>query len=495
MSKSRRSKKGKLNRIGRRRRRIQIGLLLLLVISISTAYIHLRKADLLPANETAQEWYESNQRPQELISLPADDAPHEHYTEWWYYNGHLQAQDGKRYSFHYVLFVINRLAGHTVAHASLVDHTSGKHFALQQRTAGKPNRQMLDGFDFSFGHWKMAGSNGIDRIALEAPEFSLDLTLENINPPVLHGKTGLLDFKQAGSSYYYSRPRMRVTGTAGLAGQSQLVSGEAWFDHQWGDFRVTALAWNWFAIQLEDGRDLMLFELFTPQGEKVAHFGTLSGRGPDVTLEKKDFAIEVTERWKSQRTKIDYPMGWRITVPRQNLDLTLKPIVKNAEFDGRQSSYLIYWEGPIEVSGSQSGKGYVEMSGYQPGTAAAGSHDTGKPKDADNRSNNGGKPAFATDDQRRASALSSQINTPAEVQQRKTNPEIASTVTQERTAIVNTNSNLRAGPGTNYQIVTTLPKGSPLHVIGQQQNWLRVVAPSLDQGSKAWIYSELVSNP
>ncbi|MCC7106140.1 MAG: hypothetical protein IT307_13435, partial [Chloroflexi bacterium] len=29
------------------------------------------------------------------LTLPKDEAPHQDLTEWWYYTGHLQADDGR----------------------------------------------------------------------------------------------------------------------------------------------------------------------------------------------------------------------------------------------------------------------------------------------------------------------------------------------------------------------------------------------------------------
>jgi predicted secreted hydrolase len=460
MSPKRRSRKGKLNRIGRRRRNLRILLGLIAIALIGTLAYQLHQAGMVPANQAAEEWYEAEQRPVELVSLPADDAAHDYYTEWWYYNGHLQTQDGRRFSFHYVIFVINRMAGHTVAHASFIDHDSGRHFIAQQRTAGKPKDEIRDGFDFEWTNWKMTGSDGTDHLAVDTPDFSFDLQLENDNPVVLHGRTGLLDFKQAGTSYYYSRPRMKITGTAGLAGDSQLVSGAAWFDHQWGDFRVTALAWNWFAIQLDDGRDLMLFELFTPQGKKVVFFGTLSGKGmEDVILGEDDFKAEPTEYWYSDKTRINYPVSWRITLPEQDIDLALTPVIRDAEFDGRDSSYLIYWEGPVEVSGSHTGLGYVEMSGYQPSEKppeAATSSTTPTVKQADTAS----------------------ASTPA------TRPSSA-IVTVER-------ANVRSGPGTQFDTIATLVEGNRLEIIKRQGDWYLVALPGRQPAAETWVYGELL---
>ena len=357
-------KKGKLNRYGRRRLRYRILLVALPLVLLGGLAYQLWQLGMLPANEAATEWYEAEENSRALVKIPDDDALHDDQTEWWYYNGHLRAQDGKRYSFHVALFVINRLAGYTIIHSSFLDHQSGKHYSAQQRTAGKPNDAVQDGFDFRLGQWHIAGAGGRDQLVVQTPDYSLQLTLTGTTDTILHGETGLLDFKAAGTSYYYSRPRMTVTGTAGPTGQASPVSGEAWFDHQWGNFSVTSLGWNWFALQLEDGRDVMLFELFTPAGEKVVHFGTVSSDTILETLDEDAFVVTPTGEWQSPTTKIRYPMGWNVRIPSQALELQLQPISQEAEFDGRQSSYLIYWEGPVEITGSDIGRGFVEMSGY-----------------------------------------------------------------------------------------------------------------------------------
>ncbi|MCB1773678.1 MAG: hypothetical protein KDI88_08685 [Gammaproteobacteria bacterium] len=455
-----RSRKGKLNRIGRRRRNIRIGLLAATIALVGLLVFQLRDSGMVPANQPADVWFEAEQRPVELVTLPADDAAHDNYTEWWYYNGHLDTQDGRQFSFHYVIFVINRMAGHTVVHASFVDHATGRHFTAQRRTAGKPNDGLENAFDFDFSDWKMSGSGGQDRLVIDTPDFNFDLALENVNPPVLHGRTGLLDFKQAGSSYYYSRPRMRVAGTAGIDGNSQLVSGEAWFDHQWGDFRVTALAWNWFAVQLDDGRDLMLFELFTPEGKKVVLFGTLSGKGmEDVILDETGFKVTVTDYWYSEQTRINYPMGWKVQVPGHNVNIALEPVIREAEFDGRDSSYLIYWEGPVRVTGSQGGRGYIEMSGYQPS-------------------------------ERRPAAESSRAQ--EEITLIDNLPSTAAGY--PKPAIVTAdNSNVRAGPGMEFAVIANLASGREVDIVAASDEWYRIDLGERQPAAQMWIHQTLVN--
>ncbi len=348
-----RKKAGRLNRHGRRRLHIRILLGMLLLFSVGFFFYQLWVRGMLPANQPASEWYEASQASKGLVKFPEDDTPHEQQTEWWYYSGHLRTQEGKRYSFHIALFVINRLAKFTILHGAFLDHQTGKYFTTQQRTAGKPNESpAAGGFDFRFGQWRVARTNGRDTLNVQTPEFAMQLALTSTTEPILHGETGLLDFKAAGASYYYSRPRMAVTGTAGPTGKVSPVTGEAWFDHQWGDFSVSSLGWNWFALQLADGRDVMLFDLFTPAGKKVVRYGTVSQHSLLKTLDEKDFSITATGKWQSPTTRITYPMGWKVAIPSMHLALELTPIERNCEFDGRQSSYLVYWEGPVGITGT-----------------------------------------------------------------------------------------------------------------------------------------------
>ena len=322
--------------------------------------------ELVPVNQSAQDWYEVSSQDHLLVSLPKDDAPHpDAYTEWWYYNGHLQTSDGKHYSFHYTIFLLNALATHTVIHASLVDQQTGKHFSYQYRNAGNSSHGSQDGFHFSQGGWLMSGSNGVDKLRSGAPDFSFDLNLTSISPVVYQGGTGLLDFAQAGTSYYYSRTRMQVSGIAGPKGSESAVTGQAWFDHQWGDFRATALRWDWFAIQLNDGADIMLYQLYTSEGVPVLISGTYSKAGETRLLTEDQFMIEDQAYWTSKKSKIKYPIKWRIKVPDQGVNIVLSPVLKASEFDARHSTYGTYWEGAVNISGTETGLGFVEMFGYK----------------------------------------------------------------------------------------------------------------------------------
>lgn len=102
----------------------------------------------------------------------------------------------------------------------------------------------------------------------------------------------------------------------------------------------------------------------TPDGQRLVHYGTVNQQEVLHTLGAEDFKTRPTGRWRSPATGTVFPMGWTLEIPSLGIDLDLRPVSESCEFDGRQSSYMIYWEGPIRISGSHSGKGFVELSGY-----------------------------------------------------------------------------------------------------------------------------------
>ena len=72
-------------------------------------------------------------------------------------------------------------------------------------------------------------------------------------------------------------------------------------------------------------------------------------------------------------------MGWTLRVEPLEMDLTLTPVLTNAEFAASAFIPVAYWEGAVTAEGVRrqeavSGKGFVEMVGYDagsPGLAAS----------------------------------------------------------------------------------------------------------------------------
>lgn len=301
------------------------------------------------------------------LDLPADAAAHGSGMEWWYYNGILAAANGERYAFHVAVFVAPGLVKHTAMHAALTDLQTGRRYESQTRTGGVPAQAVANGFDFTQGRWRVSATGPSHKVRATSDEMDIALDLQEAGPVVAHraagSKTpGLLDFGKAGISYYYSRPRIAAKGSITMGGKTVPVSGPVWFDHQWGEFDATQLGWNWFALRLANGSDVMVYQLFDAEGRKVMTAGTVSDAKGAVPLKAEEIEITPRASWTSPATQIHYIVEWRLRLPSGTYDV--KPFYPDGEFDARQSTANVYWEGPVRVSGSGEGEGFLEMSGY-----------------------------------------------------------------------------------------------------------------------------------
>jgi predicted secreted hydrolase len=339
------------------------------------------------------------------VVLPRDDGPHDRLTEWWYYTGHLRSADGRRFGFEFVVFRAER-GGFPVSwasHLALTDET-GDAFHYAQRSEIGPQVDTspsgpsgpvgfalaVTGFDpgrpaaLTGTPWTMAGGGGSDALSATATGpavegdpvtgFGIDLHLDARKPAVLHDGDGWIDFGPAGGSYYVSRTDMAATGTVALGDTLLRVDGTAWFDHQWGDFiSVGGGGWDWFAVNLDDGTDIMLSLVRSADGTYPLVYGTIvDAAGRSRHLGPSDFLVDVTGHWTSPVTASTYPSGWRIRLPADGLTIALRPTVPGQELDTRATTGVVYWEGSQRVTAARDGvpvggRAYVELTGYAAG--------------------------------------------------------------------------------------------------------------------------------
>ena len=306
------------------------------------------------------------------VSFPLDEAPHDNLTEWWYYTGHLFTEAGARYGFEFVIFQVIR-GEYPVVYVAHMAVTDGSRERFWHDQRGRLGSQIgkRDGVDLDVAGWRLQAALGEDAIVARGDEYGFELRLRATKPPVLHGGIGYFSFGPVGDSYYYSRTRMAVEGTL-YDGETALpVQGQAWMDHQWGDFLVVG-GWDWYSLQLADQTELMLFFTRAPDGTAGLTWGTyVEVDGSTRDLAAPEFTVAPTGNWTSPHTGGVYPSGWQVAVPSLGLALDLAPTLADQELVTTATTGLAYWEGQVAVNGTRDGHpldglGYVELTGYAP---------------------------------------------------------------------------------------------------------------------------------
>ena len=331
--------------------------------------------------------------PVKPVSLPRDDAAHDAPIEWWYYTGHLQADTGKKFGFELTFFkaftppylkvfgvypLANTISRAHIGHFAISDETT-KTFTMGQRTdqLAYTGSAAKDKLDVRVANWSVErAADGVSH-HLRASEagYAIDLILTPEKPAALHGNPpGIQSMGLGGTSYYVSYTRMKVSGTlsrhCGLLGfgcQTVNVTGQAWSDHQWGDFNVSSYAgWDWFSVQFDDQTELMLYFIRAADGTYLTQAGSFITRdGRTLNLKAKDISLTPTGKtWTSSATGAVYPTQWRVQVPKHGVDVMVTPDFPQQEMNTRASTGVVYWEGSVAVKGSKPGVGYVELTNY-----------------------------------------------------------------------------------------------------------------------------------
>jgi predicted secreted hydrolase len=342
----------------------------------------------LPPNQSSAD-YERVTGPRQLV-FPHDHGPHPDFlTEWWYYTGNLTAEDGRRFGYQLTFFRralqppmdrSQRSSNFAVeqvymAHLAFTDVAEGKFHAFERFERGAAGLAGSTG-DPTYQVWlrdwsvEQVGENEY-RLHAAQDGLSLDLRLVDRKGIVLQGDRG---YSQKGSdpgnaSIYYSQTRLESSGTLGLKGKTYSLKGLSWLDREISTSALSKgqVGWDWFALQLDDGSELMAYVLRRADGTPDAFSnGTLiRADGTTIPLHQKDFQIHSQTTWRSPHSNGNYPAQWTVSIPSQDLLLQVKPLLADQELN----LSFTYWEGAVEFQGSHagvkvSGSGYVELTGY-----------------------------------------------------------------------------------------------------------------------------------
>jgi predicted secreted hydrolase len=317
--------------------------------------------------------------------------------EWWYYTGNVRGDDGRAYGYQVTFFRVGVDAAPVnpstfavrdlyMAHVAVTDIADRRHvFADRLNRAGVNwAGARTDRYEVWNENWRVSqDARGRHRLNVDAGSFALDLTLDLGKPAVLQGEAGYSRKGQdpGNASHYYSLTRMPTTGTLRLGQRTVAITGNSWMDHEFGTSALDAgtRGWDWFALQLDDGRDLMLYRLRKDDGTagRFSSATIVDRDGRAEHLRAGDFALTPTRTWRSPDSQATYPIAWDVRVPAAGLNLTVRAAVDAQELRTRRSTNVTYWEGAVIVSGTSTAKGtsarvngigYLELTGYSGAT-------------------------------------------------------------------------------------------------------------------------------
>ncbi len=305
-------------------------------------------------------------------------------VQWWYLTGHLSDDTGREFGYQLTFFVVG-IQRRKFVSAFGVDNIYISHFALsdvQKKKYYFADRADAGAFGYAGAKEEIldvwVGSNilegSMDRMKIVASgsEGSIDLVLKPAKPVILHGDKGY-SRKSVDSplhaSIYFSYTRMETEGTLRIGARTFPVKGQSWFDREMSTEGLSRnkAGWDWFSLQLDDGREVMLYLIRNKDGsiDRYSSGTVVLKDGRSLHLAVGDFRVMVKKLYRSEKTGARYPSAWEIAVPSQGLQLRVMPLIEDQEFIAVGTTGNVYWEGACSVDGTVTGRAYVELTGYK----------------------------------------------------------------------------------------------------------------------------------
>ncbi len=343
-----------------------------------------RLSTLLGAGDSAE--YARATTPREF-EFPRDHGPHPEFrNEWWYVTGNLDGDGGRRFGFELTFFRFalspdapaNDSAWRSnqvyIAHLAVTDAGNNRFYTAERYARGalglsgaqsEPLRVWLH-------DWQLAAVPGRNewRLVADSDEIGIDLVLQPLKPPALNGVAGLSQksSEPGNASYYYSITRMATRGRLTVADREYGVSGLSWLDREWSSSALSAeqVGWDWFALQLDDGSELMFYGIRRADGSQDPYSAGsyVAADGRVSRIDRADIEVRVNDTWQSPAGG-EYPSQWTLVLPKLGMRLEVTPVMADQEL----FTTVRYWEGAVDVEGLRNeqpvgGRGYVELTGY-----------------------------------------------------------------------------------------------------------------------------------
>lgn len=315
------------------------------------------------------------------IKFPKDELPHKCTIEWWYFNGHLEDKKHNKYSFMNCLFkadvkkvkipFLSKLPVKTLyfSHSILSDIKAKKFSStvdnisiISKDSFSKPLLFVNYASPIFFANYFNSTIEETKKFKYHMKTENMDLTLTSTKEPLLEGGNGYISVNSK-KTYYYSLTNLKTEGTIKIKNKLIKVKGKSWMDHQWANAGYSKDKWTWFSIQMENKTEMVCFEY--DDGKVKTHLaGIMYPNNKQEHTSKVKFT-PLGIKWTSPKTKAKYVLSWRIEIPSKNINLEVKPLIKNQELI---FGTINYWEGPLTVKGifnnkKVKGVGFLELVG------------------------------------------------------------------------------------------------------------------------------------
>lgn len=308
------------------------------------------------------------------IIFPEDHAAHPDYRiEWWYLTANLKGPDGTDYGLQWTLFrsALAPTSGEGWGDAQIwMGHgavtTPTQHFVAERLARGgigQAGVTLGDSFEAWIDEWHLRGAADWSALDLHAagPDFSYTMKLMAEGPLVLQGDDGYSVKSAAGqASYYYSQPFFRIEGNLSLPGGDIPVTGNAWLDREWSSQPLASdqTGWDWFSLSFDSGAKMMGFVLRSDETADYTSATWIEADGSATALPNGAFRAKTLEQSLVKGRSV--PTTWQLTLLEHGVDITVSALNPKAWME----TSVAYWEGPILIEGSHTGRGYLEMTGY-----------------------------------------------------------------------------------------------------------------------------------
>ncbi|MBT1450213.1 carotenoid 1,2-hydratase [Glaciecola sp. XM2] len=320
--------------------------------------------------------------PNYVLSFPKDHLPHDAFDiEWWYLTANLSGDDGHQYALQWTLFRFAQSSQQNqwyqgqsfMGHASL--HSPDQHWFSERFAPGGLGSAGVKTIDNKLNLfiddwlWQGKSTEGTlfpsvlnTKIINNTSSMEVDITLTQTGPFVLQGENGYSIKSKQGkhASHYYSLPFIDVTGRLELPTGDVEVSGKAWFDHEWTSTLLdqTTLGWDWMSLHFDNGDKLMAFRMRLNDQEDYQTGTYIFKNGDAITLSPQQITLTIEKSYEVEGKTL--PLEWQVVIPSQKVDIKVTAVKRNAY----NPSVFPYYEGAVKVSGSQTGKGFLELTGY-----------------------------------------------------------------------------------------------------------------------------------